>query len=80
MLHRIVMVFEYIGTNFAGFQVQPVKRTVQGVVEEQLSKIIDEEVKIYASGRTDSGVHSLGQVAHFDTEKDIDCNRLFEGF
>lgn len=76
MLHRIVMVFEYIGTNFAGFQVQPVKRTVQSVVEEQLSKIIDEEVKIYASGRTDSGVHSLGQVAHFDTEKDIDCNRL----
>lgn len=75
-MHRIVLVFEYIGTGFAGFQIQPNKRTVQGEVEKVLTKLIGEPIKIYASGRTDAGVHSLGQVAHFDTEKEVDCNRL----
>lgn len=75
-MQRIVLVFEYVGTNFAGFQIQPNKRTVQGEVEKVLTELIGEPVKIYASGRTDAGVHSLGQVAHFDTEKQVDCNRL----
>ena len=70
-MHRYKIVFEYLGTNFSGYQVQPEKRTVQGEMEGVLSKIIGEPVKIYASGRTDSGVHSLGQVAHFDTEKSL---------
>ncbi len=76
MTHRIVLVFEYIGTDFAGFQVQPNKRTVQGEIEKVLSQSLDEKVQIYASGRTDAGVHSFGQVAHFDTAKEIDCTRL----
>lgn len=75
-MQRIVLVFEYVGTNFAGFQIQPNKRTVQGEVERVLTELMGEPVKIYASGRTDAGVHSLGQVAHFDTEKQVDCNRL----
>ena len=70
-MRRIVLVFEYIGTKFSGYQVQPEKRTVQGEMEKLLTLILAESTKIYASGRTDSGVHSLGQVAHFDTEKEF---------
>lgn len=68
-MRRIAIVFEYVGTNFSGYQSQPQKRTVQGEMESIISLILDQPTKIYASGRTDSGVHSLGQVAHFDTEK-----------
>lgn len=71
-MQRIKIVMEYIGTNFSGFQTQPNKRTVQGEVERVLSAGVGEIVKIYASGRTDAGVHSLGQVAHFDTGKEVD--------
>ena len=71
-MQRIKLVMEYVGTDFSGFQVQPGKRTVQGEVEKILSTLVGEKVKIYASGRTDAGVHSLGQVAHFDTEREID--------
>lgn len=75
-MNRIKLVMEYLGTNFSGFQVQPNKRTVQGEVESALQTILGTPVKIYASGRTDAGVHSLGQVAHFDTEKEVDCGFL----
>jgi len=75
-LHRIMLVMEYIGTEFSGFQVQPKKRTVQGEVEKLLSSILGEDIKIYASGRTDAGVHSLGQVAHFDIGRKIDTKFL----
>lgn len=67
---------EYLGTDFKGFQAQPNKRTVQGEVERVLSEILNQEIKIYASGRTDAGVHSLGQVAHFDIEGEVDVKRL----
>lgn len=73
---RIMMVMEYMGTDFSGFQSQPGKRTVQGEVERSLSEILGQEIKIYASGRTDAGVHSLGQVAHFDIENEVDTKYL----
>ena len=77
-MRRIVLIFEYVGTNFSGYQVQPDKRTVQGEMEKLLSSIVDEKVKIYASGRTDAGVHSLGQVAHFDTDKEFKLGYLHD--
>ena len=77
-MRRIVLIFEYVGTNFSGYQVQPEKRTVQGEMERLLSSILNENIKIYASGRTDAGVHSLGQVAHFDTEKDFKLGWLLD--
>ena len=73
---RIKLTMEYVGTAFNGFQVQPEKRTVEGEVEKSLSLILNQPIKIYASGRTDAGVHSLGQVAHFDIEEDMDVNFL----
>lgn len=75
-MKRIMLVMEYLGTDFSGFQAQPNKRTVQGEVEKVLSEILNQEIKIYASGRTDAGVHSLGQVAHFDIECEVDVKRL----
>lgn len=65
---RFKCTISYDGTEFAGYQVQPGKRTVQSELEEALSLMHKgEEVKIIGSGRTDSGVHAVGQVIHFDS-------------
>lgn len=67
-MERIKCTVAYDGSEFAGFQVQPNHRTVQGVIEKALMKIHKgEEIRIQASGRTDTGVHAIGQVIHFDT-------------
>ncbi len=73
---RYRMDFAYKGTNFYGYQVQENKRTVQGEIEASLSKILNTFIRIYASGRTDRGVHALNQVAIFDYDQDLDCNKL----
>ncbi len=73
---RYMLVFEYLGTNFAGYQIQPNKRTVQQEMENALKLVLNEDIKIFASGRTDAGVHSLGQVVHFDTNVDVNCGLL----
>lgn len=65
---RIAAIVEYLGTNYAGFQIQPNQNTIQLCLQNALSKIANHEIKIEASGRTDAGVHALGQVFHFDTE------------
>ena len=59
------LVLEYDGTGFYGWQIQLEKRTVQGVVEEALAKILRHFVRIIAAGRTDAGVHASGKVASF---------------
>jgi tRNA pseudouridine38-40 synthase len=62
----------YDGSQFSGYQVQPEKRTVQGEVEKALQKLHKGElIKVYASGRTDAGVHAKGQVIHFDSNLSI---------
>ena len=64
---RIAAILEYDGSRFSGWQRQEQTRTVQGVVEEALSKVADEPIQITVAGRTDAGVHAAGQVIHFDT-------------
>jgi tRNA pseudouridine38-40 synthase len=65
---RIALGVEYDGTQFAGWQTQPVQRTVQGCLTKAISLVANHDVKTVAAGRTDSGVHALQQVVHFDTD------------
>ncbi len=65
---RLALGVEYDGSGYSGWQSQPQQRTVQGVVEQALSKVADHPVKVVCAGRTDAGVHAAGQVIHFDTE------------
>ncbi|AOV17369.1 tRNA pseudouridine(38-40) synthase TruA [Acidihalobacter aeolianus] len=64
---RIALGIEYDGTGFSGWQRQTGTRTVQGCLEVALSKVADRDVSLICAGRTDAGVHAVGQVAHFDT-------------
>jgi tRNA pseudouridine38-40 synthase len=67
-MKRYKCIIVYDGTHFAGYQIQPQKRTVQGVLESILEKLHKgSSVKVTASGRTDAGVHARGQVIHFDS-------------
>lgn len=63
---RYKAIISYDGTNFCGFQRQLKGRTVQGELEKTLSKMANQSIEIHGSGRTDSGVHAIGQVIHFD--------------
>ena len=71
------MTISYDGNDFYGYQKQPNKRTVQGVLEDAISKVNSNvSVSIHASGRTDAGVHAMNQRAHFDIDKELDCDKL----
>ena len=68
---RYLLTISYDGSDFYGFQRQKDLVTIQGEIEKALKTILQEDVEIVASGRTDAGVHAIGQVAHFDTQKEI---------
>ena len=67
-INRIILGMEYNGSQFFGWQSQTDKRTVQSVLELALSKVANQPIMVICAGRTDSGVHALEQVVHFDTE------------
>jgi tRNA pseudouridine38-40 synthase len=69
---------EYDGTPFLGWQRQTQGRSVQGVLEDAIQKFCGETVPIHGAGRTDAGVHALGQVAHFDLTKNWEPFRVRE--
>lgn len=68
---NIKLVIEYDGTDFAGWQLQPDDRTVQGVLQQAVSGLARQEVRLVAAGRTDAGVHALGQVANARTRLEL---------
>ncbi|AST94076.1 MULTISPECIES: tRNA pseudouridine(38-40) synthase TruA [Sutcliffiella] len=71
-MKRLKSTIAYDGTNFEGYQIQPNGRTVQGELQSALNQLHKgSKVKVYASGRTDAGVHAAGQVIHFDTNLHI---------
>lgn len=77
-MSRYKLIIEYDGTPFFGWQRQKGYLTVQQCLEESVLHLTKNIVVIYGSGRTDTGVHAINQVAHFDTEKDLDPFRVKE--
>ena len=75
-MRNIKLVIEYDGAKFGGWQKQPTKLNIQGEIEQAIKEITGEEVELNASGRTDSGVHSLGQVANFKTNSNIEVDKI----
>jgi len=76
---NIKLTIEYDGTNYHGWQIQPNGVTIQEILEGALEKLLGAKVRINGSGRTDAGVHALGQVANFFFAGDIDLRRLQKG-
>lgn len=76
---RIVIGVEYNGANYHGLQRQEGVRTIQGEIESALAEIAAQKIGIVAAGRTDTGVHALGQVAHFDCQVQRPSRAWVEG-
>ena len=76
-MQRYQILIEYVGTSFIGWQAQKKGKSIQKTVQSILSKLLKQKVILYASGRTDAGVHALEQSAHFDAKKKIqNINRI----
>jgi tRNA pseudouridine38-40 synthase len=75
-MKRVKMVVAYDGTNYCGWQVQPNGITIEEVLNEKLSALLGEEITVTGASRTDSGVHSLGNVAIFDTQSRMPADKI----
>ena len=70
-MFRYQILIEYVGTNFRGWQVQKKGKTIQGLIQEIISNLLNEKIILLGSGRTDTGVHAIEQSAHFDCKRQI---------
>ena len=70
-MFKYQILVEYVGTNFRGWQVQKKGKTIQGLLQEKISKLLKEKITLLGSGRTDTGVHAIEQSAHFDCKNQI---------
>jgi tRNA pseudouridine38-40 synthase len=75
-MRRLAFEIEYDGAAYAGWQRQPGRPTIQAAIEETLASITQEPCRLTGAGRTDAGVHALGQVAHLDTASRLPVARL----
>jgi tRNA pseudouridine38-40 synthase len=78
-MRNVMIVCEYDGTAYHGWQRQPNGISIQEVLEEKIGIITQEKVRVTASGRTDAGVHALNQVANFRMKSAIGCQNLLKG-
>ncbi|MGI6433794.1 MAG: tRNA pseudouridine(38-40) synthase TruA [Syntrophomonadaceae bacterium] len=74
-MHRIKMIIQYDGSHYHGFQIQLRVPTVQAILQQAINSLSGEEVSLLFAGRTDAGVHALGQVIAFDTAASIPAER-----
>ncbi len=75
-MNNYKMILQYDGTGYSGWQIQENAKTIQQEIINAIKIILKEEVNLIGSGRTDAGVHALGQVANFRTEKEIDLYKF----
>ena len=75
-MRNIKLKIEYDGKNFAGWQTQPGKVSIQGEIIKAIKEVTGEDVELTASGRTDAGVHALGQVANFKTNSNLPIEKF----
>ena len=68
---RYQLLIEYEGTNFRGWQIQKKGSTIQGLIQEKITKLLKEKIILNGSGRTDTGVHAIEQSGHFDSKNEI---------
>lgn len=73
---RVKLIVAYDGTNYCGWQIQDNGITIEEVLNRELSRLLQEDIKIIGASRTDSGVHALGNVAVFDTETRIPAEKI----
>jgi tRNA pseudouridine38-40 synthase len=78
-MRNIRFTLEYIGTRYHGWQIQENAVTIQQVLEEKLGLILNKKPRVIGAGRTDAGVHALGQVAHFKTPNHLPIEKIFKG-
>lgn len=78
-MRTLRMTIAYDGTNYCGWQVQPNGIALQAVVEQALSEFTGESIRAVASGRTDAGVHAVGQVVSFTTQSSAPCRGFLHG-
>lgn len=77
--HKYKMTIAYDGTEYSGWQIQPNGISIQELIQKRLQVLTREATGVVGAGRTDAGVHALGQVAHFSTESPIDTGRVQHG-
>ena len=78
-MRNIKIIMQYDGTRYSGWQSQEnEEHTIQGKLTAVLNRLLEESVEIAGSGRTDAGVHALGQVANFKTRSQMSCEELLE--
>ena len=70
---------EYDGTNYVGWQKQDNGLSIQEAIEDAIFKLTAEKINLFGAGRTDSGVHALGQVAHFNLKKNFKIDNIRDG-
>ena len=73
---RVKLVVAYEGTNYCGWQIQPNGITIEQVLNETLSSLLGEEITVTGASRTDAGVHSLGNVAVFETHTKMPAEKI----
>ena len=78
MMRKILLTIAYKGTSYCGFQIQPNGTSVEEILNENLSRIAGHDVKVFGAGRTDAGVHALGQRASFDLYGNIPTENIPE--
>ncbi len=76
---RVVLIVEYEGTHYHGFQLQVALPTIQGEIEKALGRLTGEKIRVMAAGRTDAGVHAKGQVVSFRTMSSLPLSAFVNG-